>query len=100
LPGYLLAELFDLAHSLRLGSRGLKASLSVWDWVLIHFKGIRQGWAMVQAGRTGGVTLLESCEMCLLYREFREGQALHGVGKIVNALLRLNGLLAIEARLK
>jgi len=34
LPGLALADLLDLAHSLRMGRNGLKASLLAWGWVL------------------------------------------------------------------
>jgi N-acetylglucosaminyl-diphospho-decaprenol L-rhamnosyltransferase len=95
LPGLLLAELFDLAHSLRLGKRGLKASLSAWAWALGHFRSILQARAIVQAQRKADdLVLLESCETRLLYREFREGQKLHGLGKLVNAFFDLNAVLA------
>ncbi len=95
LPGLFLAELFDLAHSLRLGGRGLKASLSAWAWVIGHFKSILQARAIVQAQRKAGdLVYLESCETRLLYREFREGEKLHGVGRLVNAFLNLNAVLA------
>jgi GT2 family glycosyltransferase len=97
LPGLLLAELLDLAHSLRLGRRGLKASLSAWVWVLTHFNGILQARALVQAGRRhGDLTLLESCETRLLYREFREGQKLYLVGRIANVISSLNGRFVMQ----
>ena len=93
LPGLFLADLLDLAHSLRLGGRGLKASLSAWAWVVGHFRSILQARAIVQAQRKAGdLVLLESCESRLLYREFRKGEKLHGVGKVMSALASWNGL--------
>jgi GT2 family glycosyltransferase len=97
LPGLFLADLLDLAHSLRLGGRGLKASLSAWAWVFGHFRSILHARALAQAQRKAGdLVWLERCETRLLYREFREGEKLHGVGKVVNAVLHLNALLAIR----
>jgi GT2 family glycosyltransferase len=92
-PGLLLSDLCDLAHSLRLGSRGLKASLSAWVWILTHFGSLLQVRALAQARRAAGdLTLLESCETRLLYREFRPGHGLYPLGMLVNAFLHLNAL--------
>jgi GT2 family glycosyltransferase len=91
LPGLLLADLFDLAHSLRLGWRGLKASLSAWGWVLTHLPTIMRLRAGVQRQRKAGdLTLLKSCETRLLYREFRQGERLQTLGKLVNLFLDWN----------
>jgi GT2 family glycosyltransferase len=98
LPGLFLADLLDLVHSLRLGGGwGLKASLSAWVWVIGHFRSILHARAGVQAQRKAGdLVLLESYESRLLYREFRMGGKLHGVGRVVNSILRLDALLAIR----
>ncbi len=73
----------------------MKVSLSAWAWVLGHFRSILQARAIVQAQRKADdLVLLESCETRLLYREFREGQKLHSLGKLVNAFFDLNAVLA------
>ena len=90
-PGLLLADFFDLAHSLRLGSRGLKASLSAWAWILTHFKSVLKVRKLAQTRRLrGDLTLLESCETRLLFREFRPGHKLYRLGVLVNTFLNLN----------
>ena len=91
LPGLALADLLDLAHSLRMGRNGLKASLLAWGWVVGHFGDILKARRKVQSARQyPDWVLLESCVENVLFREFRRGWVLQKVGAVVNVLFRAN----------